>query len=151
MDKRGAGLLDVRERGHHRVLEEGAGHLRLGSVVLGRLDLGHRRSVRQEDARTHAELAGRPSNCLPVIAGAGRYNPGRALLGRQRAELVDSAADLERAGPLEVLGFEAHLTPTAAREGLRQIDRRLFRDSLETLPRLLDVSERWFDLLCRQA
>ena len=49
MDERAAGLLDVGKRGVERILEERAAHLRLGSVVLARLDLRHRRRVRNED------------------------------------------------------------------------------------------------------
>ena len=86
-----------------------------------------------------------------MIAGAGRDDAGGALLRRERRELVDGAADLERARPLKVLRLEAYLAPRAAREGLRQVDRGLFRDSLKTPPRLLDVSECRCDLLYRQA
>ena len=151
MDERTAGLFDVGERSVERLLEERAGQLRLGPVVLARLDLRHRCSVGHEDERPHAELARRPGDRLSVIACAGRDDAGRALLRRQRAQLVDGSADLERARPLQVLRLEAHLAPRAAREGLRQVDRCLFRDSLETPTRLLDVSECRCDLLCRQA
>src|SRR5262249_5266899 len=89
----------------------------------------------------NAELACSPCDRLAVVARARRDHTGRPLLGRQRRELVDGAADLEGAGALQVLGLEEHLTPAAARERLRHVDGRLRRDAADALARLLYVSE----------
>ena len=141
MDERPARLVDVRARGDQGVLEELPAHLRVGTVVAAGLDLRHRRRVRHEDARVNSELARRPRNSLTVIAGAGRDDARLALLGRQRGELVDGAAHLEGTRSLQVLGLEAHFAATAARERLREVDRRLLGDPLQAPARLLDVSE----------
>src|SRR4029079_1312092 len=109
--------------------------------------LRHRRRNRDEDGRVDAQLPGCPCDCLPVVACARRDNTGSTFFRRQGRELVHSAADLECAGPLEVLRLESHLAAHAARERLREIDRSLFRDSPKTLARLPDVSEsRWTPL-----
>ena len=122
-----------------RVLDRRARQLDLGAVVARRLDLRHRRVLRHEDARVRADLARRPRDRLPVVAGARRDDAGRALLGRQRRDPVVRAADLERAGALEVLRLEMHLAAARARQRLGAVDRRDARDAFEARARLLDL------------
>ena len=129
VDERRAGPLDVRLRGRDRLLEALAGELGRSAVRPRRLDLRHRRVLRHEDRRRDPGLARRPRDRLAVVAGA-RGDDAGARAPRRRASrcVLYGAADLERAGALEVLGLEVHLAPGEPRERLRRIDRRLARD-----------------------
>jgi hypothetical protein len=143
VDERAARLLHMLLRRNEGILEIGAGHDGLRAVVLARLDLRHRRVLRDVDGRGRTELAGRPRDRLAVIARARGDDARRALVRRQRRQLVDRAAHLERACALQVLRLQQHLAAHAPRERLREVDRRLFGDAGEPLPRLFDVSECW--------
>ena len=142
MDERRALRLDERECSRERLLEVGALKLGLRAVVLRRLDLRHRRVLRHEDRRLDAGLARGPGDRLAVIAGAGRDDAGAALAPRERRDLVDGAADLERAGALQVLGLERDVAPDELRERLGAVDRGDARDPVEPRPCLLDLSLR---------
>jgi hypothetical protein len=134
MDESGAGLLDVGERRLERVLERLAGELGARSVVPRRLDLGHRRLGGHEDRRLDAGLAGRPGDRLPVVTRARGDDAGFPLRRGEDFHLVGGAADLERAGALERLCLQVHLTPGHPAEGLGDVERRhahaLARDAL---------------------
>ena len=77
MDEGAVGLLRALERGRERILEGRAHELDVRAVVLGRLDLRHRRVLRHEDGRLDARLASCPGHRLPVVARAGRDHAGR--------------------------------------------------------------------------
>ena len=72
-------LSDVFARRLDTGLERRAAELDLGAVVARRVDLRHRRVLRHEDARDRADLACRPRDCLPVVAGARSDDAGRTL------------------------------------------------------------------------
>ena len=78
-----AGLLGARHRLGERVVEHRPGEHRLGAVVARRLDLRHRRVLRHEHGRGDAELARRPRDGLPVVAGARGDHAGRPLARRR--------------------------------------------------------------------
>ena len=78
-----------------------------------------------------------------------RRRPRRAPR-RQRRDPVVRAADLERAGALEVLRLQPHLAADEPRERLRPVDGRDARDAVEARARRLDVSERRCCLSSRQ-
>ena len=142
MDEGGAGRLDVRQRGGQRLLEARAAELRLGAVVLRRLDLRHRGVLRHEDRRLDPGIARRPRDCLAVVARA-RRNDARALLAlREGRDLADRPANLERARALEVLGLQADVAAGQLRECLRAVDRGDARDPVEPPARLLDLAQR---------
>ena len=108
------------ERGGERLLEGLALQMRLRAVVPGRLDLRHGRVMRHEDAREHAGLARRPGHRLAVVAGARRDDAGGVLLRREQRDLVDGAADLEGARPLEVLRLQVD-GPPGSRENVSEL------------------------------
>ncbi len=144
MDEGRSGLLDVREGGGHGFLERLACQLGAGPVVAGRVDLGHRRLGGHEDRGLDPRLAGGPGDGLSVVPRACGHDPGLALRCAQAFDLVDGAADLERARSLEVLGLQVYGAACQPGEGLRAVDRR-DADALagEPPPGGLDVSECW--------
>ena len=71
-------------------------------------DLGHGRAGGHEDLARDAAGAGGVGDGLRVVAGAAGDDAG--ALGRG-AELGERAAELERAGPLEVLGLDEDRAP----------------------------------------
>src|SRR5262249_27835691 len=87
-----------------------------------------------------------PGDGLRVVARAGGDDPRRPLGLAEGRELDDRPADLERAGPLEVLGLEGHLSPDEAGERLgaiQQGDARGADDRAAPPPtRPLDLSDR---------
>src|SRR5581483_11452442 len=123
-----------------RLLETLAAHRDLGPVAPRRLDLGHRRVLRDEDRRSGSSLACRPRDRLRVVPGARGDDAVGALRGLEGGELVDGAADLERAGALEVLGLQVDRPPDEPRERLRAEDGRDPRDAGEPLARLSELS-----------
>ena len=74
--------------------------------------------------RVDPELSRGPRDRLSVVPGARGDNARLALGRRERRELVHRAADLERAGPLQVLGLQPHRAAAELRERLGRIDRR---------------------------
>ena len=141
VDERRARPLDVLARGRQRFLEPLAAHLDAGAVAPGRVDLGHRRVLGNEDRRRDARLARRPGDGLPVVAGACR-DDARGTLGVGEApDLVDRAADFEGAGALKVLVLQVHVAAGQARERLRAVDGRDSGDVLEPMPRRLDLTK----------
>ena len=144
MDERRAGLLDVGDRSRDRVLEGRSGQLGARAVVARRLDLRHRRLGGHEDRRLDPGLARGPRDRLAVVARTRRDDARLALGFAQRADLVDGAADLERARALERLGLQVHGTARHAAEGLRGVERgHAHALAREPRARGLDVSECW--------
>ena len=124
-----------------RLVEPFAGQKHLGAVAPRRVDLGHRRIERHEHCRRHAGLPRGERHRLAVIPGARGHDPRGALLVRHRRELVDRAADLERARPLQVLRLEEDLAAAAPAERLGGVDRCLAREAVYALAGCLDLSE----------
>ena len=89
-----------------------------------RLDLADRRRLRHVDAAGQALGAGGVGERLRVVAGAAG-DDARALPRPDRVELRERAADLEAAGPLQVLGLEHDLAADLAAEAARRHRRRL--------------------------
>ena len=85
----------------HAVIEHDLGAERGGAFAFGA-----RRVVRHHDDARHAEEPRRGRDTLRMIAGREGDDPAAALLGRNRREPVVGAAELERAGALQRLGFE---------------------------------------------
>ena len=111
MDERGPVSSAYRLRRRKRVFEVSPASSSLRAVVLGRLDLRHRRVERDVDARADAGLARGPRHRLAVVAGARRDDAGGALLVVEQRDPVDRAADLECARALEVLGLQPDVRP----------------------------------------
>ena len=78
-------------------------------------------------------------DALRVIAGGEGDDAARALLGRDRRELVVGAAELERTGALQCLGLEKHARAGRGIEHRRGNERRAQRDAGEAAGRLIDV------------
>ena len=100
----------------------------LGTERLGALDLGDRRGSGHEDLAGHAARAGGEGQGLGVVAGARRHHAPRAALLPQRRELAQRAADLERAGALQVLGLQDDLAAAVVGQRRARQDRRVARD-----------------------
>ena len=142
VDERRPARLGVGERRGERLLEVRALELRDAAVALGRLDLGHRRVLRHEDRRLDPGLARGPRDRLAVVARACRDDAGPPLAIRERGDLGDGAADLERARSLQVLGLDADVPSDQLRERLGAVDGSDPRDAVEDGSRLLDLSQR---------
>ena len=93
-------------------------------VAARREQLRHRHAERHEDRRRDAERLGRERDALRVVAGGCRDHAARALLGGQPRQPVGGAADLERAGALQVLELEVHRHAEHVGQVLRVIERR---------------------------
>ena len=78
-------------------------------VTAGRQELRDRHTEGHEDRRGDAELVSRQRDALCVIARRSGDDSTRTLRLREAGEPVGRAANLERAGPLQVLGFAEHL------------------------------------------
>ena len=113
----------------------------LGAVVPGRRDLRQRGADRHEHRGPHAEQRGGERDALRVVAGAGRDDPGRPLLGRQPRDPHVRAAQLERTGALEVLALEVDRARRPARQVSAALHRGRPRHSRQHLLRAEDVVE----------
>jgi hypothetical protein len=142
MDKGRPGLVDEALHLGERLLDRLADHAHVGAVALRRLDLRHRRVLRDEDRGVQAGLARGPGDRLRVVPRARGHDAGLPLGLAEHGELVDGAADLERAGALEILRLEVHLASDEAGEGLGPNHRRQSGDTGEPLAGLIDLSER---------
>ena len=88
------------------------------AVAAGGRDLLLGGAVPHHDERVHPALGGGVCDRLGVVARRDRDHAARPLVRVERAQLVQRAARLERAGPLQELALEAHA------EGARAEDRR---------------------------
>ena len=102
----------------------------IAPLLAGRLDLGHRRVGGDEDLAGDASCLGGRGERLGVVAGACRHDAVRAALVAERRELGGHAADLERAGALEVLGLEHDRPARTLGERAGGEDRCAARDGL---------------------
>ncbi len=94
------------KRGGVRLVEGLALQHDLGTVVAGRLQLRQRDAERHEDGRLDAELARRVGDALRVITGRGGDHAARPVCLVELREAVERAAQLVRAGALQVLAFQ---------------------------------------------
>ena len=128
----GAGLLRAgaggRDAGVHRVALE----VHDAAEGLHRRDLGHRRLAGHEHLAGDALGPRRVGQRLAVVAGAARHH-ARGV--PEAGDLVDGAAQLERAGALEVLGLEQEPPAAALRQAARAQHRRVARQRGDDLRR----------------
>jgi len=117
VDERRSGLDPLLSRGV-RLVEALADEDNLGPVAARGVHLRHGRVLRHEHDCSHACLPRRERDRLPVVPCACRHDSRRALRVGERGNLVDRAADLERAGPLEILGLEEDAPPGKPRKRL---------------------------------
>ena len=141
MHEGGAGALGEGESVGERLLEALAGELDLRAVRTGRFDLRHRRVLWDEDRRRTAGRSRRPGDRLAVIAGACRNDPNAPFVGPEGRDRVVGAPDLERPGPLQVLGLQPDLPPRQARKFSGGVHGRLPRNAREPVSRRLDLSD----------
>ena len=104
------------------------------------LDLGHRRVGGDEDLAADAARCGGRGERLGVVAGRRGDDAARAALLPERGELGGHAADLERAGALQVLGLQHDRPARALGERAGREDRRAARDGLHRRACGLDVA-----------
>jgi hypothetical protein len=76
-----------------------------------------------------------------MVPGAGRHHPGRPLGRIEPGDPVVGAPDLERPGPLEMLGFEQDGPAGQDGEVLRALHRGAADDRSQEAPGRLDVVE----------
>ena len=89
----------------------------LGAEPAGGGDLHERRRLRHDDGRRNAEPLGVVGDGLGVVAGRHGDDAARAFVRRQRQQLDQRAALLERGGRLQILVFDPDV-------GAGQPDRR---------------------------
>src|SRR6185369_17422065 len=97
----------------------------LGAVPARLLDLHERRVARHHDGRGNSQALRVIGHALRVIARGAGDDAALALPGRERRELVERAAFLERCRELVVLELEVHLGPGDLRERARMQEGRL--------------------------
>jgi hypothetical protein len=88
----------------------------LGAVLAGGVDLRDGRVLRHDDGRIDARPCRRERDALCVVAGAGGDDAAVAFGVGQLGDLVRRAANLERAGALEVLQFQVDVGTGPLRE-----------------------------------
>ena len=119
-----------------------AAELDCGAVAARRLDLRDRRVRGHEDRGRHAEQRRREGDALRVVAGAGRDDAAQPLVRVERRDPVVRAADLERAGALEVLRLQVDVRAAAGAEVAGGEHRRPHRDLVDDPGRAADVVDR---------
>jgi hypothetical protein len=93
----------------------------LGAERLDGRDLGDRGGGRHVDEARYPAGARCVGERLGVVAGAAGHDARCPVV--ERGELREGAAELERAGALEVLGFDDHVSAAAVGEALEAEDR----------------------------
>ena len=96
----------------------------LGPVVARGLELERRRVLGHADDRGRPRHPRRERDALGMVARREGDDPPGALPGREREELVERAADLERARALEPFALEEHAVSAGVVERLRRHDGR---------------------------
>ena len=107
----------------------------LGAVAPSGGDLGRTRRRPHHEQRVETFEPGAVRQRLRMVACGDADHASRALLRRQRAQLVQDAARLERARALEELGLEEHAGP----ERRRAEDGRAVKRVADRLARRADV------------
>ena len=95
-----------------------------GPVLLRRFDLHGRRGHRHDDGGGNVEPRRVVGDRLGVVAGGHGDDAGASFLGRERGQLVERAALLERVGDLEILVFDVDVGPGERRKPRRRQHRR---------------------------
>src|SRR5262249_27262960 len=111
----------------------------LGAVRAGRRDFDLRRVLRHHDYRRRSEEPRGQRRGLRVISRRVSQDAASAVVLAERGEFVVRAPEFERAGALQVFGFEEYLASRALVELFRRQDRRAVRHALQPLPGLYDV------------
>jgi hypothetical protein len=106
VDQDAPGTLRVLLRAGQRLLDVGAAQQDLRAVATRRLLLRQRGALGHEHGRPGAQQPGRERNALRVVARAGRHDAPGALGVGEPGDPQVRPADLERAGPLQVLALE---------------------------------------------
>ena len=106
VDEHRAGALGVLRGGHERLGQGLPDELDLRAVGAGRRHLRQRRGLRHEHRGRGAEQPGGERDALRVVAGAGGDHAAGPLGVGQPRDARVGAADLERAGALQVLALE---------------------------------------------
>ena len=104
----------------------------VGAVRLGGVHLERRGDFRHEDGCFGAALACRIRHALCMVAGGGRDDAALELFVGERGDLVVCAADLERAGDLQVLRLEQDRMTGHLGQHRRGDDLRVLRGSVQT-------------------
>ena len=120
----------------HVSLEDHVGAVRPGGPLLR-----DRRALGHEHGGLDAEQLGGQRDALGVVAGRGRDHAARPLLGGQPGDPDVAAADLERAGALEVLALEPDRPADQGGEPARLLHRGHDRDVADHLAGRLDVRQ----------
>ena len=111
----------------------------VAAVLANGLHLRHRRVRRHAERRAHAGALRRERDRLRMVARAGGHDAGRPLVIGEVRHRVRGAADLERAGHLEVLGLQEDGGARDLGELVRAEGRRLERVPGDRARRALDV------------
>ena len=98
-----------------------------------------RRVRRHHDGRLHVEDLRRRRHALSVVAGGERDHAAAALVLRDRRELIEGAAELERAGPLQHFRLQKDLGAGALIEHGKRQQRRPHRKGRDHLGGRLDI------------
>ena len=126
---------------HEALVDRGTDELDVGAVGAGRVLLRDRSAVGHEDGGLDAEQLGRERDTLGVVAGAGGDDALGALLLGELGDPQVGAADLERAGALEVLALDLDLLTGQRVEPARPFHRGDQGGARDDLPGGPDVVE----------
>ena len=120
----GTGALGVLGRGAQRLGDRVAPQHDVGAVVAGRGELRQGDSDGHEDRGRNAQLAGREGDALGVIAGGRGHDSARLLVVAEGGDAVVGAANLVRAGALQVFALHEDGNPEHAAQVVRRLHRR---------------------------
>ena len=132
MDERHPVLLHERVAVRLRVAITVADEHDLGAHVAHGVHLDLRRRLRHDDDGPQPELSRGIGDALRVIAGAGRDDAARALLGGEMRDAVVRAAQLEAEDRLLILALEQHVVAEPPRQTSRRFERRFARHVVHT-------------------
>ena len=104
----------------------------LRTVTAGGLDFGDGGALRNADSGTDTHVPGGVGHALCVVACGGRDDAALELFVGERGDLVVCAADLERAGDLQVLRLEQDRMTGHLGQHRRGDDLRVLRGSVQT-------------------
>jgi hypothetical protein len=93
--------------------------------------LGEGRAERHHDGGRNAEASGVIGDALGMIARRHGDDAARAFFRRQRQQLGEGAAFLERGGELKILEFEPDLATGDVRQGARDAQGRMLNDAFD--------------------
>ena len=114
----------------------------LGTEPARPRDLHRGRVRRHDDDRRHAEQLRRERHALRMVAARERDHAGGAFACGHRRQPVVRAAELERAGTLQILGLEPQPRAADRVERVRAEQRRTHRDPRDTRRRDPDIGFR---------